>query len=194
MRAWIVIVAAVALASVGASGALADASEDENVGLFVGITHEGEILVQEHAPAASPDLDRQEGSCVFDVVENACSTGSYDAPVGLVHGFSFPTGTVFGDFQSNLIGEDGSTHQWQCTYTFVDGEPAPGTTGLDCEFSDGSDWPIGQAFTHECYAYPVSTIGTIPTSQDPGAPGPGAPGWVDNPEGSIECQVTAFVD
>lgn len=189
MKNWIIAVVTLSMLSLGAPTAIAEDTDKE---LFVGVDGEGNVHYATVEEMASSEYTRSGGTCTFDLVENACSTGEYDPPIGVTHGFSFPTGTVMGDFQSNLIGANGDTHQWSCTITFIDGVPAPGTTGFACKSSEGSDWPLDTEFTHECYAYPTSTIGLIPGSADPADPGSGAPGWIDQPESSTQCQVSAI--
>lgn len=184
MRTWWVVVATVSLAMVQAVGSVAGARQSEEARRVIGVDMDGDIRVEEIPVDVLDGLDHSR-RCTFSIVTNSCTTGHHDGGL-LFGGLTFPSGTTIGDFQTTMIGDDGNTAQFQCSFSFVQGQPVPGTPGVDCRASPGSSAPTG-GFTHDCYAYPLGTIGAIAGSGDPSDPGPGAPGWINQPEDSVEC-------
>lgn len=179
MRAWFIGIVALSLAFVGVTGASLADTQEEDPGLAVFLDEDGEVHTKEMTKS---QLDHF-AECTWDLTTNACDTGVHDATSGFfITGFFIPSGTTVGDFQTTLVGENsGATVAFYCSFSYIEGSPAPGTPGLNCEVQE-SDWPYNEEFTHECFAYPYNTIGVLPAG--------GAPGWVNQPEDSTTC----FVD
>ncbi len=179
MRAWFIGIVALSLAFVGVTGASLADTQEEETGLAVFIGEDGEIQTKEMTRSQLDHLTE----CTWALETNACSTGTHSPSFGFTHGFFLPGGTTVGDFQTNLVGDSGATSQFYCSFSYVEGSAAPGTSGFTCEVQQ-SDWPYNEEFSHDCYAFPYSTVGVLP--------GGGAPGWVNQPEDSTTCFVSHF--
>lgn len=194
MRKAFIAIVALSLVTIGAASGVADTQEteeSEDMWTFVGMDADGQIYQKEVSEDKVNELD-DDAECDWDPVTAFCSTGDHGESTFLLHGFLIPTGTTVGDFQSNLVGVDGNTAQFQCSLAYAQGsEVAP----LDCRSSDGSSFPVSEAFSHDCYSYPYGAIGTVPGLADPSSPGvqdgQGIPGGV-NAQQSTLCIVTHF--
>lgn len=165
-----------------ASTAAEDPRTGERTYTLLAVDSDGHEIVREMDESELDALDEQ-GACTFDPETNACSSGQYGPGDSLMLGWIFPqpSGVVHGDFQNIAAGESGATAAWTCSVTGVLGRLLPQMPMFDCHLEPGYDFPLGEVYTHQCYAYPHGQA-------EPG--GDGADGWLDLPSGSIQCVTT----